>query len=64
MFIVLRSSWLGIKKMLKKIKKRDIKKFLYLKAEKGASESSLNLYLQSTKFVLENILGKRYFFLR
>ena len=48
----------------KKIRKNDIKEFLYLKAERGASESSLNIYLQAIKFALENILGKKHFFIK
>jgi integrase/recombinase XerD len=52
------------KKKPRKITKTDVKEFLYLKSEKDASESTLNLYLQSIKYPLEFILNKNHFFVK
>jgi integrase/recombinase XerD len=52
------------KKEPKKITKEDVKEFLYMKSEKNASESTLNLYLQSIKYPLEFILNKNHFFVK
>jgi integrase/recombinase XerD len=52
------------KKEPRKITKSDVKEFLYLKSEKNASESTLNLYLQSIKYPLQFILNKNHFFVK
>jgi integrase/recombinase XerD len=45
-------------KEIKKIKKSDIKEYLYQLKEKGLSSNSLNVYLNALKFLLQEILGK------
>ncbi|MGM5483907.1 MAG: tyrosine-type recombinase/integrase [Nanobdellota archaeon] len=47
-----------------KITKKDVKDFLYAESDKLASESTLNLYLQSIKFPMENILNRRGWFIK
>lgn len=51
------------KKEPRKITKEDIKEFLYLLSEKSKSASTMNIYLNAIKFPLENILGKKHFFI-
>ncbi|MBU2560945.1 MAG: tyrosine-type recombinase/integrase [Nanoarchaeota archaeon] len=39
--------------------KKDIREYLDLLAERGASGSTINVYLQALKFMMENVFGKR-----
>ncbi|MDP4039767.1 MAG: tyrosine-type recombinase/integrase [Candidatus Pacearchaeota archaeon] len=45
----------------RKITKYDVKEYIYYLSEKNLSGSTLNLYLQSIKFALEEILNKKFF---
>lgn len=46
-------------KDVRKYSKKDVKEFLYEISDKGFSGSTLNLHLQSLKFMMENVLHKR-----
>lgn len=50
------------KKDINKITKKDIKKFMDKLIEKNRAGNTLNVYLNSIKFLMENILGKRLFY--
>ena len=49
--------WCG--KEPRRITKKDVSNYLVLLAEKNSAASTLNVHLQSIKFVMDNLLGKR-----
>lgn len=44
----------------RKISKKDVKDYLYMLTEKGVSGSTINLHLNSLKFLMEEILNKSF----
>src|SRR4030042_660371 len=50
------------KKEVNKVTKKDIKDFMDNLIERKRAGNTLNVYLNSIKFLMENILGKRLFY--
>jgi len=50
-----------VQKEPRKIKKSDIKDFVYYLTEKNKSGSTVNVYVNAIKFMLEEVLGRRLF---